>query len=287
VVPNPFVNLMPSSAGAVFRSSTIARERLLRPFPHFDNVITSTNDGYSWYHALQMNLEKRFSKGYTLGASYSYSKFMEAVQLLNGQNETRTNGSDARPTEMIAPEDRPHRIAFSGIYELPFGKGRQFFGSVSPIASLFVSGWQFSGIYSFQSGPPLEFGNVIFTGDLNDVRLPGDQQTVQRWINTDAGFNKVAAQQLDRNVRTFPLRFGGIRAAKVSNVDFGIIKKTKLGEGSKELQFRGEFLNAFNHPLLFAGAINLNPTQAAFGQITSGTQANYPRRVQLTAKFLF
>lgn len=279
LIPNPFVNLMPSSAPATFRSATIARERLLRPFPQFDTVTTTTNDGYSWYHALQLNLEKRFSKGYTVGASYTFSKFMEAIQLLNG--------ADPRPTEMLAPEDRPHRFALSGIYELPFGKGKPFLGSVSNVASLFVSGWQISGIYSFQSGPALEWGNVIFTGDLADIRLSGDEQTVQRWINTEAGFNRVANQQLDRNVRTFPLRFGGIRADKVKNVDLGIIKKTRLGEGSKELQFRGEFLNAFNHPLLFAGAINLTPAQAAFGQITSGTQANYPRRVQLTAKFLF
>ncbi len=278
LVPNPFVNLLPTSAGNAFRSSTIARERLLRPFPQFDAVNTTSNEGYSWYHALQLDLEKRFSHGYTFQASYTFSKFMEAVQLLNA--------GDPRPTEMISPEDRPHRFTLSGIYEFPFGKGKALVGNANPVLNAIIGGWQMSGIVTFQSGPPLNFGNVIFTGDVKDIQLPGDQQTLARWINTHAGFNKVAAEQLASNVRIFPARFGFLRADKVKNFDFGLMKKTKFGE-RKEFQFRGEFLNAFNHPLLFTGGINLMPTQAAFGQITSGTQENYARRVQLTFKFLF
>lgn len=278
LVPNPFFGLMPSSAGTVFRSSTIARERLLRPFPQFDAVNTTTNEGYSWYHSLQLNLEKRFSKGYTLDLSYTFSKFMEAVEFLNP--------ADPRPTEVIAPDDRPHRFVASGIYELPFGKNRRFLADVTGVASLLVSGWQVSGIYAFQSGPALNWGNIIFTGDIKDIRLSDSQKSLSKWINTEAGFNKVAAQQLASNVRTFPLRFGSLRADKVNNIDIGIIKKTFIGE-SKEIQFRAELLNAFNHPLFFTTQINLNPTQAAFGQVTAGTQENYPRRVQMTLKFVF
>ncbi len=275
-VPNPFVNLVPT--GTFLSNTTIARERLLRPFPQFDNVTTTENGGYSWYHSLQLNIEKRFSKGYTVEASYTYSKFMEATELLNG--------ADPRPTEAISPDDRPHRLAMSGIYELPFGKGRPLFADLPTVPSLFVSGWQVSAIYAFQSGPPIGFGNVLFTGNVKDIRLDGDARTIDRWINTDAGFNKVANQQLVSNVRTFPLRFGFIRAAKISNFDIGIIKKTRITEG-KEAQFRLELLNAFNHPLLFSGGIDTGPTSANFGKVTAGTQANYPRRVQMTLKFLF
>jgi hypothetical protein len=322
-VPNPFVGLMPASAGTAFRSTNIARERLLRPFPQFDSVNTTNNDGYSWYHSLQLNLEKRFSKGYTVNAAYTYSKFMEAVEYLNA--------ADPRPTQVISGEDRPHRFVVSGIYELPFGKGRQFLAGVNRVAAHFVSGWQVSGIYAFQSGPMLNFGNVIYFGDPKAIRLPGDQQTLARWINTTGfvalrsgntvirdsggnpvwvdfndpckttynatscpgtplatlrGFNRDAQLVPGSNVRAFPQRFGFLRADKVSNFDFGIIKKTFIGE-KKELQFRAELLNALNHPLLFTGGINLNPAQAGFGQITSGTQENYPRRVQMTLKFVF
>ncbi len=58
------------------------------------------------------------------------------------------------------------------------------------MVSAFISGWQVSGIYTYQSGFPLAFGNIIFTGDLNDIPLPASERTVARWFNTDAGFNK-------------------------------------------------------------------------------------------------
>jgi hypothetical protein len=281
LIPNPFFGLMPADAGNVFRSDLIARERLLRPYPQFDAVNTTANEGYSWYHSLQLNLQKRFSKGYTIEMSYTFSKFMEAIELLNA--------GDPRPTEVISNSDIPHRFTVSGIYELPLGKNQRFFSNVSSVASHLISGWQISGIYTLQSGFPIgNFGNVLFTGDVNDILLPEDERTLTRWINTDAGFNKTSNQQLVNNVRTFPLRFGFLRAPRTNNVDLGIMKRTKIGEGEKEAQFRAELLNAFNHPLLFtAGQVNLTPTDRAFGQITAGTQANYPRRVQLTLKFLF
>jgi hypothetical protein len=105
---------------------------------------------------------------------------------------------------------------------------------------------------------------------------------VERWFNTDAGFNKVSAQQLGSNVRTFPSRFGWLRTDAVANVDLSIMKKTKITE-TKEIQFRAEAVNAFNHPN-FASP-NLDPTSASFGRVT-GT-FNYSRRVQLGLKFVF
>jgi Carboxypeptidase regulatory-like domain/TonB dependent receptor len=289
LVPNPFAGMSqidnPEHSG-----STIDRHWLLRPYPQFRDIWTTTNEGYSWYHGLQMGLEKRFSKGYTIQMNYTFSKFMEATTLLNQ--------GDPLPTEMISDMDRPHRFAVSGIYELPLGKGRRFLASTRPVVSHILSGWQVSGIYSFQSGAPIQFAPIgandtmvfpsgpIFTGDVNDIGLPGDQQTPERWINTDAGFNRVSTQQLQWHLRTFPIRFGFIRSDKINNFDFGIIKKTNITE-TKEVQFRAEFLNAFNHPLLFTSQINTNPADSSFGQLNPQTQENYPRRVQLTLKFVF
>ncbi len=82
-VPNPFFNLMPVTAGTAFRGVNIIRERLLRPYPQFDAVNTTTNEGLSWYHALQAGLEKRFSAGYTIGMNYTFSRFTEQIDFLN------------------------------------------------------------------------------------------------------------------------------------------------------------------------------------------------------------
>jgi hypothetical protein len=225
-----------------------------------------------------MRLDKRFSNGYTMGLSYTYSKFMEATELLNA--------GDLFPTEAISTDDRPHRVAISGIYELPFGQGRRLFADTNPVVSRIISGWQINGIYQYQSGPAIgNWGNVIYNGLLGDVVLPRSSQTVQRWINT-GGFERDSAKQLASNVRTFPLRFGFLRADYINNFDLGLFKNTRITEKTS-LQFRTEFLNAFNTPLLFTSQINLNPTATAFGSLTATTQENYARRLQFSLKLLF
>ncbi len=275
-LPNPFSGLLPADATAALTGANIGRERLLRPYPQFDAVNSTRYDGYSWYHSLQFQLEKRFAKGYTLNTSYTFSKFMQATETLNA--------GDPQPVEVISDADRPHRLTVSGIWELPFGRGRRLLAGVHPAASKIVSGWQLSGIYTYQSGAPLGWGNIIFNGNLRDIRLAGGEQTVARWFNTAAGFERNSALQLDRNVRTFQPRFGFLRGDKWNNYDLAVIKNTRIAEG-KDAQFKAEFLNAFNHPL-FPGP-NTTPTAVAFGTTSASTQANYPRRIQLNLKFLF
>ena len=274
-VANPFVGLMPPTAGATWRSANIPRERLLRPYPHFDAVNTTTNEGESWYNAVQLRVDRRFANGYTLGVNYTYSRFEEATEFLNP--------ADPEPWKGISSEDTPHRLSVSALVELPFGRGRRYAADVSPVVDILIGGWQFGAIYSYQSGTPLTWGNILFTGNVDDIDLPAGERTRLRWFNTDAGFNKVSNQQLVSNVRTFPLRLDNVRRQEINNVDLSVIKNTAIGRTT--LQFRLEALNAFNHP--FFPAPNVTPTAAAFGQISASTQDNYPRRVQAMVKFLF
>jgi hypothetical protein len=292
-VPNPFFGILPATT-TIGASANIARERLLRPFPQYDQVFSTTNDGYSWYHSLQVRVEKRFSKGYTFLGAYTYSKFMQATQYLNQD--------DLRPSEVISDMDFPHRISLSGIYELPFGKGKPVLNGANSVVEKIVGGWQVSGIYSYQSGGPIggpnggangwAYNNVpgsglIFTGDFKDIALPSDERTIERWFNTDAGFVKPANQQRTaRQVRTFPIRFSFLRGDNINNTDLSVIKKTDIREG-KILEFRAEFINAFNHPFFNTDNINIDPTSANFGRFVSQTQRNYARRIQMSLKFTF
>jgi hypothetical protein len=279
-VPNPFVGLMPVTAGTAFRSATIARERLLRPYPQFDAVNTTTNEGKSWYNSLQLGLQKRFSSGYTLGLNYTFSRFEEATEFLNG--------ADPAPIRQISNQDVPHRLSVSGIFEIPFGRGRRFGSSTNAPVDLVLGGWQVQGIYTYQTGFTVgNFGNLLFTGNYEDIALSADQRTLARWFNTDAGFNKVSAQQLGSNVRTFPMRFDFLRADNVNNFDLSVIKNATLSKG-RMLQFRFEALNGLNHPLFPApGGNSLTPTSVQFGSIVTSTQLNYARRTQATIRFLF
>jgi hypothetical protein len=276
-IPNPFFGLLPTTAAAALQGQNIVRERLLRPYPQFDSVNTTTNEGRSWYNALQLNLQRRFSRGFTVGSSYTYSKFTEAVEFLNA--------GDPEPWKGASAVDVPHRMTLNGIVELPFGKGRHFGGGAPAAVSALISGWQFSGIYTYQSGFPIAFGNIIFTGNFDDIPLPASERTLPRWFNTDAGFNKVTAQQLASNVRTFPLRLENVRSDTVSSVDLSLIKNTSVAGRTLELRF--DALNALNHPLFPRSGIIVNPTAANFGATVTSAQENYARRVQLSAKFLF
>jgi hypothetical protein len=265
--PNPFRGTDP-----IF-GANISRANLLRPFPHFGNVNIYEPIGYSWYHSLQMRLEKRMSRGFTTQLSYTWSKNMQATEMLNDQDPT--------PYEVISDLDRTHRVTASGIYELPFGKGRRWGSGWNPVVNGVLGGWQLNGAWQHQSGQPLGFGNAIFNGDLKNVVLPSDQRGVDAWFNLNAGFERNNALQLASNLRRFPIRFGGIRGPVQDRVDLGMIKNFQITERWR-LQFRGETFNALN----FANLANPNTgvTTGAFGTITG---QDPPRSWQFALKLTF
>ncbi len=279
-VTNPFQNVAGFEGTTFFTSATIARSQLLRPFPQFTSVITSNNDGKSWYHSGQFGISKRFSKGNTIQASYTWSKWLQATEYLNP--------GDPKPTKMIADQDTPQSLAISGIVALPFGKGQPFANANSALDRI-VGGWQFQGVYRYQVGYPIAFGSFNITsgatsGDLFYLGGPVELtsgQTTSKWFETSSFATVTPASHL----RTLPYRFTNVRRDNISNVDFSLIKNTRITEGTK-IQFRLEAINAFNHPYFQAPATALGGT---FGSIASSTanQANYARRIQIGIKFLF
>lgn len=253
-VANPFANLLP---GTNLNGSTVQRNQLLKPFPEFTGVTQSgnLNDGSSFFNMLQVRLEKRFSHGLQVLANYSYSKLLEM--------RSRLNDTDPYFEKRVADEDRPQRLIVSASYQLPFAKHNRWLG-----------GWVVNSIYTRQSGSPLAWGNVIYVGgdlNLNPRAIDGAFDTTR--------FNRVSAQQLDWNIRQFPTRFNNLRGDGPNNVDFSILKDTRLKE-RLVLQYRCEFFNAMNHPAFRDPS--LSPTSSAFGTITA--QANLPRSTQMALR---
>lgn len=270
-VPNPFYPLLP---GTGLAGQTVSRSYLLAgpEYSHYTSLTSTSYQGYANYHAMQARVERRFAAGWSITGAYTFSKNMEAVGMLNGY---------LSPLEyVVSTQDRPHRLVVSGLWELPFGRGKRWLSSGGVVDKL-VGGWQVQGIYSAQSGPPIGFGNVLYMGDIKDITLPKSQRRVERWFNTD-GFERVPANQLAFNYRTFSSRFNDIRADGMNAWDLSALKNTRVKE-QLNIQFRGEFLNAFNHPMF--NPPNSSPTSTAFGMVTA--QRGYPRRVQLMLKLLF
>ncbi len=262
IVSNPFFGLS-AFEGAGLQGRNTSRAQLLRPYPHFTGISAATNEGYSSYHSLQTRLEKRMSRGYTVTMAYTWSKLMEAV--------SRLNETDPLPHRVISSLDRTHVVALSAMYELPF-KPRNH------IARAAIGGWQIQAIYQAQNGPPIDFGNVLFLGDIKNITVPVSQRDPFRWFNVDAGFDRDPARQLANNLRTFPLRFNNVRADGFNNWNASAIKSFRIREGIR-MEVRGEAVDVFN--IASFPAPNAAPTSTAFGQITT---ARAQRRLTVFGK---
>jgi hypothetical protein len=250
--PSPFSGLNP------VYSSQISRANLLRPYPQFGDISVSQPIGYSWYHSLQVRGEKRFSQGYTLQIGYTYSKFMQATEFLNP--------TDATPYRVVSDMDRPHVLTLSGLWELPVGRGRRFGNNLPSPVNVILGNWQFDATVVRQAGSPLAFSNIIFNGNLKDISLPKDQRDVDRWFNTDAGFEKDSKLQLANNLRTFPIRLSGARADGQATWNFSLLRNFRIWE-RLNAQFRAEAYNAWNHSSF--DIPNRTPTSTAFATITN------------------
>ncbi len=271
-VSNPFYPWLP---GTGLSGRNVARSQLLRPYPHFTGISVTEPIGYSWYHSLQARAERRFQHGFTAQVSYTWSKFMEATDF--------PNPTDARVEEIISDQDRPHRLTFSGIWELPFGPGRPLLPSARGLLAQVASGWQIQGVYEGQTGAPVGFGNIIYYGgSVKDIVLPRSQRTTSRWFNIDAGFERDPARQLANNLRTFPTRLSGLRSHGLNIWNVSALKNFSIRERLR-IQFRTEWLNATNHSH-FSGPVT-GVANTLFGAVTSTT--GFPRQVYFALKVLF
>lgn len=262
---NPFFPL----PGSNIAGTTVPRSQLLRPYPQFTSITGDEPQGYFWYHSLQVVAERRFQSGFTLQGNYTWSKMMEATGFLNA--------GDAVPEKVISDLDRMHRVSASGIYELPFGKGRPFLAGAGKLVQQAAGGWQLQFTGQVNTGPPIGFGNALLVGSLADV-ASGRGQSLDRWFNVDA-FNRNSAQQLVSNLRTLSTRFSGVRAPGVQSWDISAVKNFLIREKWR-IQFRAEALNALNHSNL--NPPNTDPANTLFGRVTS--TPGYPRFIHFGLK---
>jgi hypothetical protein len=251
-----------------------------RPYPRFAGITLYENLGKTWYNALQVKMERRFSQGLLFNTVYSFGKHLV--------DNVGSAVWDA--PEPFAPEgynrgrsnfDRTHILNINTVYELPFGRGRRFLSDSHALVNALFGGWQLSGIYSFTSGSPLRIavpGATLGNGRDTRANLVGDpilsDGTADRWFNTTA----FAAPPR--------LQFGnsgiGILDGPGSHViDTGLMKNFYVTE-TKYVQFRWEMFNAPNHVNLSNPGLTLGtPT---FGRILGAGSA---RQMQLALKFVF
>lgn len=268
--PDPFYGLVPGYP------SQISRASLLTPYPEFGAIDMPQSIGFSTYNALQLQVEKRFSQGFDLHAAYTWSKFMDAANLLNG--------ADPAPFYELSALDRPQRIVISGIYHLPIGRGHFLGGQASGWLNTAIGGWQANAVLTYQSGPPLNFGNDLLTGSLSSIALPASEQSINHWFNTTAFVTNSKLQPQDQLIT--PNNYLGylafVRGDGQEEWDLSVFKQFPLTERA-HLQFRAECYNCLNHPNLNTPSTKV--TSGGFGTVTG--EDGLSREFQFALAVLF
>lgn len=268
VVANPFAGLLPGSS---LNGSTTSVATLLQAYPQFTSVTESdVPGGIAWFHMFTVRVTKRFSKGLQVNINYEHSRLLEDSGPLNA--------GDSKLWYGVPSADFPDHFVLSGSYNLPFGRGGKFLSTASRLEDIFIGGWVLNSIYVWESGAPLSWGNVIYTG--------GNLNYQPRNLTAAFDVTKFDTNSNDQpnayNYRQFPTSFNNLRSDATNNADISLLKNFTLREGVK-LQYRFEAFNALNRPQ-FAAA-NLSPTSKAFATITS--QANSSRVIQMGMRLTF
>jgi hypothetical protein len=288
------------------------------PYPQFSSILFMEARALSNYHALQFRSEKRVARGLAFLTAYTFAKSIDdssAVFAGSVGSGVPQDSNNLRAERGLSDFDTRHRLAFSYLYDLPFGAGQRWLNQESVLYHL-LGNWQISGILTLQSGRP-------FTVNLTAPRNPGaivafgvpDRPDVIAdpftagavMANSNPACHATVSQgglaaDRVRTTRTwfnpcaFDLppagRFGTegrnqMTSPGTNNLDFSVFKSFQIRKEKNLLQLRLEIFNLFNHPLF--DIPNHTFGEAAFGSIQS---ANFygnrpPRQLQLGFKYIF
>lgn len=236
------------------------------------------------YNGMWLSAEKRFAKGFTFNASYTFSKSIDNNSV-GSSNPQIQNFYDIRSERALSDFDARHRFVLSGIYQLPFKWEHDAF------TRRLVQGWSVSPIVNLQSGNPfspiLPLANPSSLETFDRPNLIAGQPLVLPNPTPTQWLNKAAF------VPATPGTFGNagrniLTAPGFEDIDFAVSKLTAIKE-RVSLQFRAEAFNLFNHPN-FAQPSN-NIAAANYGQIlatrTARGDLGSSRQLQLGMKFIF
>ncbi len=243
-----------------FRGSTVQRQQLLRAFPH----MTGLSRNYAPFgevrvDSLEVNFQRRFSKGLTMSAGYTRLRARNA--------DFYANEFEEQPTWRQSNNGRPHRFVANGIYQLPFGRRRTFLKS-GTLSKLF-GGFQTSITFQWQPGALLDFGNLFYYGSLDDINI--DTRTLDHWFDT-GDFEKNPARGPDSyHRRVFPTRIEGLRRDSTRQWNANLQREFPLKGERARLYLRCDMMNVFNRSQF--NAPDTNPYSTNFGRVTSQSAA--------------
>ena len=281
-------DLFPNPAGLKDQNGNIiqvTRQNLLRPIPTTGLISNPLEQGYgSFYNALQMNMNKRFTKGLQYNVNYTWMKSTDTTscdgQFCNDNIQNWGTGASQLPNgdrhleHSISVFSIPHTFRFSYNYDVPVGKGKQFLGNAPGWMNQIVGNWKWSGTGSVQSGSPLQawLGNnagypEVGVGHIRANINSGVPLLVDNWKN---GCNNAVTQRCPyvnslalfsppsfMTIGNAPRVMDYLRMPHQTKYNMAILKEFPIHEQIK-LAFRAELYGALNHVYFGTNGNNFN-----------------------------
>ena len=257
-----------------------------RPYPAFAFIQQFGSGEVSNYNALLATVERRFSHGLSLLASYTFSKSIDTGSA--GLNDAQLHAipTNRNTDRGLSGFDARNRFTFSGSWELPFGTNKRYLAAAPGPLRWLVGGWQANTIVQFQSGLPfsvIDQGDIYGTGvqamerpnRVGNGNLPVSQRHPNQWFDTSA-FVLNAAGTYGNAGRDTLFQNG------TKSVDLSFFKSNFFGERKYNLQFRAELFNLMNDTNFDAPANAINGPK--FGVVSTTGPA---REIQFALKFNF
>jgi hypothetical protein len=305
LLPNPYFNVAGFEGTTRFTNPTISRFELARPNNAFGGITeTEGNWGKMLYDSAQFVANKRWSKGITLNATYTWvPRWTE-----DGANTTTTIGDAFVDNVSMLKNHGPyfshrkHRVTASGVWELP-GRDRK------DLVGYLLGGWSLAPMFVFQSGQPWDMpGNVELLVDPSKIALSGqkDGQFIYgvkpcvgqrqadatiRLLDAAVAFGCTEPYFLVREPfqrRTAMFRYDEFRRPIYWEVDLNFAKSTRVTDRMR-MQVRLEAFNVFNSPMYDELQYTQDTNSADFGRINRNSrgQSNFQRFIQLGFRFTF
>lgn len=311
MVPTPYLQRrLPGEAGCPASTATTCPSVFFSGNPAFQSDISqisgTASTGSSNYHALQAVLQKRYSDGLQYQVAYTFSRCRTDNSGYYGNwgaqaapaNPYYQNLYDPRADWANCFFDSKNVLSAYAVYEIPFGRGKRWGNSSSGVVNAVAGGWSVNPILSIHSGFPVALYDFNFAaGDSAGTESRGLRpdcgsgagRTFGRKKYFDPSSGAFAGYQwFDNTPYTDPANVFGTCPAQgpvigpgYFDTDLSLQKNFRISENVK-LQFRGDFLNAFNH-------VNLNSPNSSCCAGTMGvvSSSSSPRNIQFALKLYY
>lgn len=271
--------------------------------PNALNAVLTGSSSSSNYHALQAELRRRFSGGLQFQVAYTFSKAItDTPGSLTSQSgsESYWTFRDQRIDRRRAGYDQKHRVVANTVYELPFGKGKQFLSDSGTLVDKIVGNWSIGGIMTYSTRPPFyvssgratfnQFGGFAklapgvsfeeFKKNFGLFKTPQgvfyfNPDLLNITVSSTTGLAIQSTLKPGYLVAPNPGEWGdfpkdGIDGPSYFNVDLAITKGIPIGERVRA-ELKTTMINALNKANFNYGTVSFDST--SFGRVTSTTSS--------------